>query len=79
MRPHSFDHMLPLGGSMAASAALKSPPASPARVEADERTYEARFTASIDAGLADADADDVMDTDELERWLAARRSERPRR
>lgn len=64
---------------MAASAALKSPPASPARAEPDERTYEARFVASVDAGLADADADDVMDTDELERWLAARRSERPRR
>lgn len=63
---------------MAASAALKSPPTSSARPEPDERTYEARFIASIDAGLTDADADDVMDTDELERWLAARRSERPR-
>ena len=64
---------------MAASAALKSPPVNSTCVESDERTYEARFIASIDAGLADADADDVMDTDELERWLAARRSERPRR
>lgn len=64
---------------MAASAALKSPPASPAPAEPDERTYEARFIASVDAGLADADADDIMDTDELERWLAARRSELPRR
>ena len=63
---------------MAASATLKSSPVNATRAESDERTYEARFIASVDAGLADADADDVMDTDELERWLAARRSERPR-
>lgn len=36
-------------------------------------TWETDFIASIDAGFADADADDVMGTDELERWLAARR------
>ncbi len=36
-------------------------------------TWETDFIASIDAGIADADADDVMGTDELERWLAARR------
>ena len=44
--------------------------------------YEADFIASIEAGLADADEDDVMDTDEVEVWLAARRAvatpERPR-
>ncbi len=65
---------------MAASVALKSPPPVAALPDdGDDATYVARFTASIDAGLADADADDVMDIDELEAWLAARRSERPRR
>ena len=36
-------------------------------------TWETDFIASIDAGVADANADDVMDTDALKRWLAARR------
>ena len=58
---------------MAASAALTSPSANATRPQPDERTYEAHFATSIDAGITDADADDVMDTDELERWLAARR------
>ncbi len=43
------------------------------RDEPDDQRSEARFIASIDAGIADADADDLMGTDELERWLAARR------
>lgn len=64
---------------MAASAALKSPPANSTRIEPDDATYVSRFMASIDAGLADADADDVMDIEELEAWMAARRSERPRK
>ena len=58
---------------MAASGALMSLSADATRSQPDERTCEARFAASIDAGITDADADDVMDTDELERWLAARR------
>ena len=58
---------------MSASAALRSPAADATRPQPDEQTYEARFVASIDAGIADADADDGMGTDELERWLAARR------
>ena len=65
---------------MAASAALKSPPPGAALADnGDDATYVPRFTTSIELGLADADADDVMDIDELEAWLAARRSERPRK
>ena len=41
------------------------------RHEPDDQRSEARFIASIDGNLADAD--DVMDSDELERRLAARR------
>lgn len=62
---------------MAASTALKSPSPGPATLEGrDEANYTARFLASVDAGLADAEADDVMDTEELEAWLAARRRDR---
>lgn len=42
----------------------------------DEAAYRQRFLASIQAGLADADAGDVVDSDELLVWLAARRSAR---
>lgn len=65
---------------MAASAALKSPPPGAALPDdGDDATYVSRFMASIEAGLADAEADDVMDIEELEAWMAARRSERPRK
>lgn len=58
---------------MAASAAPKSSSPALAHPPPDEQSYRARFVASIDAGLADADADEVMDVDDVEAWLTARR------
>lgn len=45
----------------------------------EDAGYLALLTASVEAGLADADAGEVVELDELESWLAARRSERPGR
>ena len=45
----------------------------------DEGTYIERFTASVKAGIADADAGRILGTAELRAWLAQRRSQRKSR